>query len=561
MRRYGRLAGVEVTTHHLRHLKARVMLNAGAQLSEVQDLLGHASPATTKMIYAPYTKQHLREAFDKYSVPADELARQPEEGRVMREPTPGKPVPRLGLRLSRVNRVGKALVLLLCCIVLATACAGSEPPKPASPPPQPTSAGALAFLPTPTPWPTLTPTPKATATATLATPTAGPSPTPSPLDDILARTIRIRGISNHDPVRAEFIPRDQVRDYLLKTIDREHAQVQIEAEKGLYVLFDLLRPSDDLYEMYIGMMTEQVLGFYEFEGKEMRVVGTGQSLSTLDELTLSHEYVHALQDQNFRLGARMQEVADHAEQALALQALSEGDATVSMALYAREYKTAAQIAQMQQQAAGVDQEKLQSAPQVVQVNTLFPYLQGAAFVSALLQNGGWAAVDQAFRTPPTTTEQVLHPEKYIAGEGPEKVTLPDLSAALGSGWSVLDGDTNGELGWLQYLSTALPGDRAGRAAAGWGGDQFTLLRGADGQYAMAALTVWDSAADAADFHAGLRELWTAKKRGEIETEGSTVRWKASDVDGLASLKDLYVLVILTPDANTTNRLAAKFPGF
>ncbi|MHB1005175.1 MAG: tyrosine-type recombinase/integrase [Chloroflexota bacterium] len=76
VRRYGRLAGVEVTTHHLRHLKARVMLNAGAQLSEVQDLLGHASPATTKMIYAPYTKQHLREAFDKFSVPAADLARQ-----------------------------------------------------------------------------------------------------------------------------------------------------------------------------------------------------------------------------------------------------------------------------------------------------------------------------------------------------------------------------------------------------------------------------------------------------------------------------------------------------
>ncbi len=72
---YGHLAGIEVTTHHLRHLKARVMLNAGAQLSEVQDILGHASPETTKKIYAPYTTQHLREAFDRFSVSADEVAR------------------------------------------------------------------------------------------------------------------------------------------------------------------------------------------------------------------------------------------------------------------------------------------------------------------------------------------------------------------------------------------------------------------------------------------------------------------------------------------------------
>jgi len=75
VKKYGTLAEVEVTTHHLRHLKARVMLNNGAQLSEVQDILGHSSPETTKKIYAPYTKQHLREAFDRFSLPADEVAK------------------------------------------------------------------------------------------------------------------------------------------------------------------------------------------------------------------------------------------------------------------------------------------------------------------------------------------------------------------------------------------------------------------------------------------------------------------------------------------------------
>lgn len=75
VKKYGRLVGVEVTTHHGRHLKARVLLNNGAQLSEVQDLLGHASPETTKRIYAQYTTQHLRAAFDRYSLPAEEVAR------------------------------------------------------------------------------------------------------------------------------------------------------------------------------------------------------------------------------------------------------------------------------------------------------------------------------------------------------------------------------------------------------------------------------------------------------------------------------------------------------
>lgn len=51
------------------------MLNNGAQLSEVQDILGHASPETTKKIYAPYTTRHLRDAFDRFSLPAEEVAR------------------------------------------------------------------------------------------------------------------------------------------------------------------------------------------------------------------------------------------------------------------------------------------------------------------------------------------------------------------------------------------------------------------------------------------------------------------------------------------------------
>lgn len=77
VKRWAELAGLdkrEFTTHDFRHTKATTLLNRGAQLSEVQDLLGHASPETTKRIYAHYDKSHLREAFDKFSVPAEELA-------------------------------------------------------------------------------------------------------------------------------------------------------------------------------------------------------------------------------------------------------------------------------------------------------------------------------------------------------------------------------------------------------------------------------------------------------------------------------------------------------
>jgi site-specific recombinase XerD len=74
VKKYAALSGVPATTHDFRHAKASTMLNRGAKLSEVQDILGHASPETTKRIYAHYEVSHLRDAFDQFSATPDELA-------------------------------------------------------------------------------------------------------------------------------------------------------------------------------------------------------------------------------------------------------------------------------------------------------------------------------------------------------------------------------------------------------------------------------------------------------------------------------------------------------
>ena len=67
--------GVAATTHDFRHLKAPTLLNRGANLSEVQDILGHASPDTTKRIYAHYETGRLREVFDRYSQSVEDAAK------------------------------------------------------------------------------------------------------------------------------------------------------------------------------------------------------------------------------------------------------------------------------------------------------------------------------------------------------------------------------------------------------------------------------------------------------------------------------------------------------
>lgn len=87
VKRYAAELGVNATTHHFRHLKASTLLNRGANLSEVQDVLGHASLINTKLIYAHYTPKFLRATVEKYSATPAELAAELEAEQARRRET------------------------------------------------------------------------------------------------------------------------------------------------------------------------------------------------------------------------------------------------------------------------------------------------------------------------------------------------------------------------------------------------------------------------------------------------------------------------------------------
>jgi hypothetical protein len=133
---------------------------------------------------------------------------------------------------------------------------------------------------------------------------------------------------------------------------------------------------------------------------------------------------------------------------------------------------------------------------------LFPYEFGDEFARFLYEEGSYPALDAAWVNPPQSTEQILHPEKYRADEGPSLVTLPDLQPVLGDDWTLAAESVLGEFMLEQYLAQHLNETQVETAVTGWGGDRFAIYANeANGSFLMVLHNVWDTVADSTEFAA------------------------------------------------------------
>jgi hypothetical protein len=167
-------------------------------------------------------------------------------------------------------------------------------------------------------------------------------------------------------------------------------------------------------------------------------------------------------------------------------------------------------------------------PRIIQETLQFPYNAGLAFVGAAQLRGGWPAVDAMYAQLPDSTEQILHPDKYLAKEAVIPVTFPkDLGTRLGGTWKETIQDTFGEFQtdvWLVDVAGATAAT-AMDAAGGWGGDRVVLLEDASGAWAVVLDTAWDTDADQAAFAQAAqgvaRKLTTASSFADVFQRDAT----------------------------------------
>lgn len=299
----------------------------------------------------------------------------------------------------------------------------------------------------------------------------------------------------------------------------------------------LLTADQDIVALTEQLYVAQVLGYYDFEDKQMVVV-TDAGLTAAARITYAHEYTHALQDAAFDSSAKQQAAGGQRDGELALLALEEGDATTAMVLWAIGNLSAEEL-------AGITETPvpdMSGIPDWMVRLLEFPYLSGAEFVGQLYASGGWDAVNAAYEDLPASTEQVLHPQKYIDGQAPLEVDVLDLATALGLEQPDISDTTLGEAWmsvWLEGLG--VPQAAADMAADGWGGDHLTVASDVSGNWALGWRIAWDAPIESTEFetaYAGVQEGLPFATRLIHVSDRETIVLHASSADVLERIATL-----------------------
>lgn len=377
--------------------------------------------------------------------------------------------------------------------------------------------------------------------------------------EVLRETSELRQLPVLRAVRSGAQSRAEIEQMLVRNLDESVTSAEMRASETTLKKLGMVPSDFQLRPFLIKLLTEQVAGYYDPKSQEFYLADwidlDGQ------RPVMAHELTHALQDQHFNL-RRFDKWPKHDSDAeLSAHALIEGDASLVMTQYVTR-SPARQLAFMKSMIVGSagSTEEIERAPRVMRETLLFPYFQGMIWVSQLYRHGGWDEVSAAFSKLPKSTEQILHAEKYFAGEEPQKVTVRDISAALGKGWREADNDVEGEWGYYLLLDEYLnSGDVSKRASEGWGGDRYALFTGpTPSDVLVAQKAVWDTETDAREFFDAYvkrttkrygvepsevsesgRQVWKTKEGGVcVELSGRTVRV----VEGVPEGSDAKALV-------------------
>jgi hypothetical protein len=314
-------------------------------------------------------------------------------------------------------------------------------------------------------------------------------------EPIEKQVTEIRGLEFKEPVNYQVLSRKQIKETMAGKMAEVFSETEFRNMADAMAAVGLLPPKYPLREKYIDLLSEQVAAFYDQHQHKLFMYEDATLENAQNRVVLAHELTHALQDQHFGLKRMPLEIKNNDDQAEAASALVEGDATLVMSEFMLKNMTRQMFKDSMVASFTQNMKQLETAPRYLREMLVFPYLRGQEFCSALFGSGGFDAVNKAYAHPPSSTSQILHPEKYLANP-PEEPIPVKWSELKTLGHDPTGDNTVGEMGIRILLTEWLDATTGEHASLGWHGDRYLYYGDAD---ALVWKTIWANPQDAAKF--------------------------------------------------------------
>jgi hypothetical protein len=302
--------------------------------------------------------------------------------------------------------------------------------------------------------------------------------------------------------------KEQVRGFLEETIRTELPPAKMEMEQLAYRSIGIIPDDYDYGKSLVSFLVSQLGGYYD--PKRERFVMAAWLPSSVQETVAVHELTHALQDQHYDLKKFLNARSDNGDRSLAYSALIEGDATAVMLNNDRRLKRMPQLEKEPNIESSILMQILGmnigggGVPESLKAMLIFPYTSGLRFVHAILRAKGYKGLEDAYRRPPQSTREILHPDEYLSGhlqlEIPTEADLKLEEPQRDQPDAIEYSDVIGEFGIASLFSnSAVAADARARASVGWKGDRLAVYAERDGRRIVRWLTRWESERDAEEF--------------------------------------------------------------
>ena len=374
-------------------------------------------------------------------------------------------------------------------------------------------------------------------------PGSGPVPANSRIlqlaDQIEIQVGRFRGLPVGQPIVKTFAKREEIEKRLLELADALNPPSQVEVNKKALVKLGLIPRSFALAEFLRRTALLSTVSLYDPRTKTLYIADSlagieGDEVEDEIVVSLVMNLVHALQDRHFNLTPYSVRVEGNDDASMARLALVLGDALAVLVDYSvsSQLLSPAQVSDVVLSFRQEIESQLgEDVPEALREINVFPAVAGFKFMRSFRK---WNSLEDATRLYsdfPRSTEQFMHPEKYLAQrDDPTIVEWQPPPMDLSAPWKRIDTNVLGELSLYLVLNRFIERHKAVRASQGWDGDRLEVFEHPNGNLAFILRSLWDTEEDAREFAAAYSDVVQKKYPGaQLVNAGGSRRTEVKEL--------------------------------